>query len=424
MALKKFEKSKNRQAGLASSQEIENANLMPAGYVGDAQQRQIPIDLIAYHPDNDYRSFETGEEDIERFAGVIEKDGFHGSLVVVEKQSTEPGRGGKEYLLLGGERRLRALRLLCEKNKELRIRYATVPCTVVTNLSADPDLRHRQEMLILDGDNIHTRGGLTGIGDDAFAAKVTSRYVENMMKVYGLNETEAKRTLKEATQHNNDRTIDRNWRLYKQLTRRMFVIYLSGSCDVDKHTLEKLTALSEAEQNTLADALEALSAHRGSEEIGYQDLVRQLRDALDELMYQPAGESRPAQVAQIKADTLAALDDAKRRLAARQQEAAAREEAERQRLAALEKEEAEEEKKRLAALKRKAQREAAANAPAELIRKKFTDSVDKSIDTLRKLGKKDSLRRLRGVNREGALTQKLDELEAAIAALRDGLGDA
>jgi len=135
---------------------------------------------IKLNPANDYRDRDN-DDSINSLAEDIARQGLLHNLVVSEK--TENGE--KTYLLISGERRLRAIRLLTEREIEKVKkgengdpgRYATVNCRVVKGLT------DRQEMIMLDAANLQTRGGA---GDEAATRKAMVRYRENVMAEYGL----------------------------------------------------------------------------------------------------------------------------------------------------------------------------------------------------------------------------------------------
>ena len=197
MALKKFEKKKNPDAGFASAREMSGVAIGSAADLTPERQEMIPVQLIAFHEENDYRNIECGEEDLDRLADAIDKQGFLGSLIVTERPSRDPEQAGKRYVLLSGERRLRAVGRLMQRGDDYKTRFASLPCTVKSGFSADPERRRAEEMLILDSANLNTRGGIGGIKDKKFVTRVRRRYMENLMFLYGMSELEAGKRLKE-----------------------------------------------------------------------------------------------------------------------------------------------------------------------------------------------------------------------------------
>lgn len=135
---------------------------------------------IQLNPANDYRDRDNLDS-INSLAEDISRQGLLHNLVVSEKSDN----GQLSYLLISGERRLRAIRLLTEREIEKVNngeagdpgKYATVNCRVVRGLTP------RQEMIMLDAANLQTRGGA---GDEAATRKAMVRYRENVMAEYGL----------------------------------------------------------------------------------------------------------------------------------------------------------------------------------------------------------------------------------------------
>ena len=141
---------------------------------------------IMFNPANDYRERDN-DESINSLAEDIARQGLLHNLVVSEK--TENGE--KTYLLISGERRLRAIRLLIDREIE-KVKngadgdpgkYQTVNCRVVKGLT------DRQEMIMLDAANLQTRGGA---GDEAATRKAMVRYRENVMAEYGLTSAQVR----------------------------------------------------------------------------------------------------------------------------------------------------------------------------------------------------------------------------------------
>lgn len=141
---------------------------------------------IMFNPANDYRERDN-DESINSLAEDIARQGLLHNLVVSEK--TENGE--KTYLLISGERRLRAIRLLIDREIE-KVKngadgdpgkYQTVNCRVVKGLT------DRQEMIMLDAANLQTRGGA---GDEAATRKAMVRYRENVMAEFGLTSAQVR----------------------------------------------------------------------------------------------------------------------------------------------------------------------------------------------------------------------------------------
>ena len=165
---------------------------------------EININDIEENPDNAlYRELDT-EEDIALLADDIRRAGLLHNLVVFPKT----GVGGK-YVLLSGERRLRALRLLVEQDKREQeekqlpnrmSEWQKVQCKVVRNLTEN------EKVVYIDSANLQVRGG---ISNERVMRQAAARFVENLQKApYNLSAAEAKKALKEVSPLNS-RTIDK-----------------------------------------------------------------------------------------------------------------------------------------------------------------------------------------------------------------------
>lgn len=283
MALKKFEKKKNPDAGFASAREMSGVAIGSAADLTPERQEMIPVQLIAFHEENDYRNIECGEEDLDRLADAIDKQGFLGSLIVTERPSRDPEQAGKRYVLLSGERRLRAVGRLMQRGDDYKTRFASLPCTVKSGFSADPERRRAEEMLILDSANLNTRGGIGGIKDKKFVTRVRRRYMENLMFLYGMSELEAGKRLKEDSGHADDRSVDRDRQLFAQLVPELYqFIYLEEN-DLSKNDSIRLSALTPQEQGILLQALRELQQKKQALGEKYDQFFRMLRrDALQQ----------------------------------------------------------------------------------------------------------------------------------------------
>lgn len=140
----------------------------------------VAVSKIKYNPANDYRQNDS-EESINSLAQDIARQGLLHNLVVSERINN----GQTDYILISGERRLRAINKLIQIevdkiNKGLSGdpgKYQTVNCRVVKNLTP------RQEMIMLDAANLQTRGGA---GEESSTRKAMTRYRENVMAEYSL----------------------------------------------------------------------------------------------------------------------------------------------------------------------------------------------------------------------------------------------
>lgn len=299
MALKKFEKKKNPGAGFASAEKMSTVAIGSAADVSPERQEMIPVQMIAFHENNDYRNIECTEEDLERLAEAIDKQGFLGSLIVTERPSRDPEQQGKRYVLLSGERRLRAVLRLMQRGDSEKTRFATLPCTVKSGFSSDPEKRNAQEMLILDSANLNTRGGLGGIKDKKFVTRVRRRYLENLMFLYGMSELEAGKQLKEATNHTDDRSIDRDRQLFAQLLPELYQFIYFEENELSKNDSIRLSSLTMEEQAVLLKALRALGQKKKVLAENYEILFRELRKEAMACAEKQEGKERLDSIRQI-----------------------------------------------------------------------------------------------------------------------------
>ena len=105
----KLERMKQRGAARASEPEVK---IIPRGDSSPDDYADINIDTIELNPHNDiYRQMDE-DSDVELLAEDIKRSGLLHNLVVYPKE----GVGGR-YVLLSGERRLKALKLLVEQER-------------------------------------------------------------------------------------------------------------------------------------------------------------------------------------------------------------------------------------------------------------------------------------------------------------------
>lgn len=141
---------------------------------------ELEVSQIESNPKN-YRTTFTK---IEELAESIAKYGLLQNLVVIEY---EPGK----YHVHAGERRLRAIRILCQQNTvEGYARWqGKVPCLVLTKfaLSDFEENDKRQKTSIWDeGERFTREQEITGLDQIAIAAKIgkTQSYISQAMMIY------------------------------------------------------------------------------------------------------------------------------------------------------------------------------------------------------------------------------------------------
>lgn len=141
---------------------------------------ELEVSQIESNPKN----YRTSFLKIEELAESIARHGLLQNLVVIEY---EPGK----YHVHAGERRLRAIRLLClQNNHEGEARWqGKVPCLVVSKfgLSDYEENDKRQATAIWDeGERFHRELEITGLDQTALAAKIgkTQSYISQAMLIY------------------------------------------------------------------------------------------------------------------------------------------------------------------------------------------------------------------------------------------------
>ena len=156
---------------------------------------EININDIEENPDNDlYRELDT-EEDIALLADDIRRAGLLHNLVVFPKT----GVGGK-YVLLSGERRLKALELLV-KQERLEKEAAGAPGTMsqwqIAKCRVVRGLSDNEKIVYLDAANLQVRGS---VGNEKVLRLATMRFIQNLQNPpYNMTLAQAKKALKDAT---------------------------------------------------------------------------------------------------------------------------------------------------------------------------------------------------------------------------------
>lgn len=192
-ALKKKKAAGVATPKIATREEIKRTELAMTTVAQGEEYHELDIDAIQLNPANDYRMLDT-EADIAELADDIERNGLLHNLVV-------SARSDGNHILLSGERRLRALRML--KNDPKRNVAGKFNRILVKFVYGLDEL---DEMIYLDSANLQTRGSL---GDDVVCRNVVKRYVENLQKKYDISQEAAQAILKKTATGMSDRTIYR-----------------------------------------------------------------------------------------------------------------------------------------------------------------------------------------------------------------------
>lgn len=232
----------------------------------------IPIHLasIEVNPRNDYHDTDD-EKDIETLAKDIEKNGLLHNLVVYEYT---PGK----YRLLSGERRYRALKLLCDRYGD---EYKMAGCRVVAGAELSPE----QEMIYIDSANLNSRGAIDG--------KKLVRFIENIKRVFGYSDEEANEISANLIAV-SERTISRTLAA-EQMVEELRVLLQNNY--FQKQYAERFLALSEKEQRYVAAVVNKAIAvfHNDRTKIG---------ETVNEIIEVTKKDSRSK-----LAETLAAIED-------------------------------------------------------------------------------------------------------------------
>ena len=178
-------------------------DLLNAKHKIEYESRDISLFNIRTNPDNEIFREIDDDEDIRILADDIKRNGLLHNLVMFP--STEEGR--EDYVLLSGERRYRALKLLvAEGDTSWQI---VRNCNVITT-----ELSDNEKKALLYSANLQVRGGLN---DEAVRRKAVSDFIECLQKEpYNMNRVDALKAIKSVSSV-NPKTIDRDARLEDKL---------------------------------------------------------------------------------------------------------------------------------------------------------------------------------------------------------------
>lgn len=233
------------------------------------EYRYIRLDNIRFNPENDYAAADTGEE-IQELASDIRRNGLLHNVIV-----SQQAEGG--YLLLSGERRLRAYLLLREQHpgeEKWQEIYSLVR----------KELTPVEEVLILDAANLQVRG--SGAGGEARYRRAMARFVENLRKHDNISEAEAVALTKKWADV-SDSTITRNLSIEKKLIPGLKKLLDEGV--IKKLVANSYAALSEEEQRHVLESYEQLLQTAG--QAGADDYSQQVAEAMR--AHKPVKSVRP-----------------------------------------------------------------------------------------------------------------------------------
>ena len=178
-------------------------DLLNAKHKIEYESRDISLFNIRTNPDNEIFREIDDDEDIRILADDIKRNGLLHNLVMFP--STEEGR--EVYVLLSGERRYRALKLLVEEGDTSW--QIVRNCNIITT-----ELSDNEKKVLLYSANLQVRGGLN---DEAVRRKAVSEFIVCLQKEpYNMNRVDALKAIKSVSSV-NPKTIDRDARLEDKL---------------------------------------------------------------------------------------------------------------------------------------------------------------------------------------------------------------
>lgn len=169
------------------------------------ESKDISLRDIRVNPDNKIFTEDDTEEEVEKLAQDIKRNGLLHNLVVfpqVEDKKTV-------YVLLSGERRYKALDYL-QKKGDAKWNTARA-CRVITT-----PLSENEKKVLLYSANLQVRGG---IANEKIRRNAITEYIACLQKEpYNLTEAQAKKALKEvAAQSTSPKQLERDYRIEKKL---------------------------------------------------------------------------------------------------------------------------------------------------------------------------------------------------------------
>lgn len=336
--------------------------------------KQIKLTNIKIHPDNIYNKNDT-EEALYELAQNIKENGLMHNAVVTRR----PGEEG--YILLSGERRFKAYNLLYNRaketgDKEEMKKYSYLPCKIINISVKEENLRRNAEQLYLDTANVFTR---EGIADSDMFETVSVRYINNLQAVYGLSEAEAKKTLRTQIQKQSGRdkrkTIDRNFKLYKELVPELYEFVRNGENEISKTDALVFTEFTPEEQGVIIEILSLLQKSKTKIGEGYTGLYNDTRNEILALAKNSA-EDKKSPLESLQEETKAKI---------------------------------------------KSRQVKKPRTSADLLRTKYLKNVDSAYTRLKKLDNKTALKqikRLENSKDEQSILEKLNRLSRLISRLK------
>lgn len=242
-------------------------DLLNAKHKIEYESRDISLFNIRTNPDNEIFREIDDDEDIRILADDIKRNGLLHNLVMFP--STEEGR--EVYVLLSGERRYRALKLLVEEGDTSW--QIVRNCNVITT-----ELSDNEKKVLLYSANLQVRGGLN---DEAVRRKAVSEFIECLQKEpYNMNRVDALKAIKSVSSV-NPKTIDRDARLEDKLKGSLKELldakFLSRS---ECETYLRFDDEKQEEIGQKYQELNAVDCHGGTREEAGKNHIEVMRDTL------------------------------------------------------------------------------------------------------------------------------------------------
>lgn len=242
-------------------------DLLNAKHKIEYESRDISIFNIRTNPDNEIFREIDDDEDIRILADDIKRNGLLHNLVMFP--STEEGR--EVYVLLSGERRYRALKLLVEEGDTSW--QIVRNCNVITT-----ELSDNEKKVLLYSANLQVRGGLN---DEAVRRKAVSEFIECLQKEpYNMNRVDALKAIKSVSSV-NPKTIDRDARLEDKL--RVTLKELLDAKFLSRSECESYLRFDDEKQEEIGQKYQELNAvdcHGDTGEEAGKNHIEVMRDTL------------------------------------------------------------------------------------------------------------------------------------------------
>lgn len=210
------------------------------------ESKDIALQDIRVNPDNKIFTEDDTEEEIEKLAQDIKRNGLLHNLVVF------PQVEGKKtvYMLLSGERRYKALNYLQKKGDA--VWNTAKSCRVITT-----PLSENEKKVLLYSANLQVRGGFA---NEKIRRKAITEYIACLQKEpFNLTEADAKKALKEvAAQSTSKKQIERDIRLEKEFNPTL--LKLLDDKFLMRVECESYIKLDNDKQQVVADKMSALAA--------------------------------------------------------------------------------------------------------------------------------------------------------------------